>query len=543
MSVNRIYSGAVGACQTCNIPPRCAFDAEIVFSGKADTYRQDQYFFKQYDYLLEMKPQEATEATLTLTARSKRCISKSPHCPTGNVFRADGSLFGEFNPKKVFSGTLPYTGKTGGFSYVEHNPVAVLGSLITRDGLTDDPRYREHYTMRLAECDGKPFLTLPRAVQIGASAINPVTHGLPSLFIEGLRHLASARFNLILYRELTAKVTIGLESEIEEKTKEQRKEERKKQNVAAGYRPSHTGWTKHTGKYDIKNGLTIEGEVVSIIGSDRHGFTTELKQEFTKGKNKLSLINSIDNGFNTINNMLKKGKGADAGYPLVSTKFRYPILEIEGAIKTHQSESNGVITQGNVSVGFAPLFGFNITVDLLTAFIAFLGPAGRAINTARIAAKKQAEAVKDGEDGAYLTVKLDLTFSFGIHGNFKFKTDDYGKFVSDGRDIGLEGEIIGDACIEGGARYFGMTGFFKAGAEIKSTLIMDFDKKEGNDLTAVVYHEGVKAKVYAKFGTGENSNSKENGKVSKKVTPGDYKEWIIYDELDKEKSDWRFSLD
>lgn len=107
MSVNRIYSGAVGTCQTCNIPPRCAFDAEIVFSGKADTYRQDQYFFKQYDYLLEMKPQEAAEATLTLTARSKRCISKSPHCPTGNVFRTDGSLFGEFNPKKAFSGTLP----------------------------------------------------------------------------------------------------------------------------------------------------------------------------------------------------------------------------------------------------------------------------------------------------------------------------------------------------------------------------------------------------------------------------------------------------
>lgn len=540
MSGNRTYSGTTSACQSCNIPPRCALEATVDFAGKTDVYRQEQHFVKQYSYLIEQK--NGSEVPLKLTTKQMHCISKSPHCPTGNVFDETGALFADFNPEKNFDSRLPYTRQTRGFSFEENNPISVLTNLLTRSGLTGDPRYLQHYTMRLSECNGKPFLTLPRTVQIGAAAINPVTYGLPTLFIEGLRHLASARFNLILYRELTAKVTIGLESEIEEKTKDQRKEERRKQNVAAGYRPSHTGWTKHTGKYDIKKGLTIEGEVVSIIGSDRHGFTTELKQEFTKGKNKLSLINSIDNGFNTINNMLKKGKGADAGYPLVSTKFRYPILEIEGGIKTHQSESNGVITQGNVSVGFAPLFGFNITVDLLTAFIAFLGPAGRAINTARIAAGKQAEAVKDGEDGAYLIVKLDLTFSFGIHGDFKFKTDDYGKFVSDGRNISLEGEIIGDACIEGGARYFGISGFFKAGAEIKSTLIMAFDKKEGDDLTAVVYHEGVKAKVYTKFGTGENSDSKENGKISKKITPGEYEEWIIYDELDKEKSDWRFSL-
>ncbi|MEY0004134.1 hypothetical protein AB7W62_18495 [Morganella morganii] len=533
-----------GACQTCKIPPACTLDAEIAFAGKTDTYRQEQYFFKHYDYLVEMKAQDtedvATEAPLTLTASAKRCISKSPHCPTGNIFRSDGSLFGEFNPEKSFSGTLPYTGKTGGFSYDEYNPVAVLESLISRDGLTDDPRYREYYTMRLAECNGKPFLTLPRALQIGTSVINPVTHGLPVLFVEGLRHLASARFNLILYRELTATVSIGLESALKKKNNDERKEERIEQNVAAGYRPSHGGWTKHTSRYQIKNGVTIEGEVLSVIGSDRHGYTAELKQEFIQNKNKLTLLNCIDNGFNIINGALQTGKD-NQKFPLISAEFCYPKLEITGGVKTVLSDTAGVITEGNISVGFAPFFGFKITVDLLTALTRFLGAYGHVISTAREAAAAQEDAVREGEDGVYVILKLELMFSFGVHGEYKFKTDDRGDFKSDGRRVGLQGEIIGDAHVEGGVRVFGVGGFFKAGAEIKATLKMDFDKEDGDDLTAVVYHEGVKARVYVKMSRADTTDKTGNN-ASVASEAGNYKEWIIYDELEKEDSEWRFSL-
>ncbi|MDH0357038.1 hypothetical protein [Morganella sp. GD04133] len=557
MLLDILRSATTAACQTCHLLPRCAFYAEIHFAGKTDTYRQEAYFFKEYDHLLEMKAHDANkaedededvhdvgaEAPLTLITRSKHCMSKSPHCPTGNIFRADDSLFGEFNPEKAFTGSLPYTGKTRGFSYTEYNPVAVLESLITRGGLTDDPRYRQHYTMRLAECDGKPFLTLPRGAQVGMAVMKPVTHGLPMLYIEGLRHLASARFNLILYRELTATVSIGLESSLKKKNDEERKEERTKQNQEAGYKPSHGGWTKHTSKYQIKSGVTIEGEVLSVIGRDRYGYTAALKKEFTKNKNKLTLLNAIDKGFNMLNSALQKGKNNQI-FPLVSAEFCYPKLEITGGVKTVQSDTAGVgvITEGNISVGFAPFFGFKITLDLLTALSRFLGPYGHVVNTVRTAAAAQEDTFKEGGDGVYAILKLELIFSFGVHGGYKFKTNDYGKFKSDGRSIGLQGEIVGDAHVEGGVRVFGVGGFFEAGAEIKSTLTMDFDKEEGDDLTAVVYHEGVKAKVYVKVSRGQNSRNKGKDDVLSTVEAGKFEEWIIYEALDKDDSEWRFSL-
>ncbi|MGJ3351873.1 hypothetical protein AAZR23_20765, partial [Morganella sp. Je.2.23] len=83
----------------------------------------------------------------------------------------------------------------------------------------------------------------------------------------------------------------------------------------------------------IKNGVTIEGEVLSVIGSDRHGYTAELKQEFIQNKNKLTLLNCIDNGFNIINGALQTGKD-NQKFPLISAAFCYPKLEITGGVKT-----------------------------------------------------------------------------------------------------------------------------------------------------------------------------------------------------------------
>ncbi|KJF76160.1 hypothetical protein UA45_20095 [Morganella morganii] len=128
----------------------------------------------------------------------------------------------------------------------------------------------------------------------------------------------------------------------------------------------------------------------------------------------------MDTGFNTINKALRKGK--DEGlFPLVSAEFLYPKLEIEGSIKTDMSAENRVINRGEVIVGFAPFFGFKITLDLLTALTRFLGPYGHVVNTARTVAATKEEAVKAGEDGAYVILKLELTFSFGIHGFYEFK--------------------------------------------------------------------------------------------------------------------------
>lgn len=541
MSANRIRFMMSNVCQTCHIPPRCTLGASITFGSIQDTYRQEPSFSRHYYYLVDPDKKPYTRIPLELTATPKHCISNSKTCPTGNVFTEDRALFAEFNPASPFTGSLLYTNKISGFSLEEHNPVVILERLITRDNTETDPRYRQHYTMRLSECDGKPFLSLPRAMQIGAAAILPVTHGLPVLFAEGARALADARFHLILNRELIAKVSIGLESEINEKSTKDRKIEQIRNNAKAGKRPTANGWTKRTDKYQIKKSLTIEGDILSVIGSDRIGHNKELKQVFTKDKNKLSLLDYMDTGFNTINKALRKGK--DEGlFPLVSAEFLYPKLEIEGSIKTDMSAENRVINRGEVIVGFAPFFGFKITLDLLTALTRFLGPYGHVVNTARTVAATKEEAVKAGEDGAYVILKLELTFSFGIHGFYEFKTDDNGRFSSADREVEIHGEITGDAHIEAGVNIFGVSGFFRVGAEFKTTLKMGFDRDEGDDLTAVVYHEGVKAKVYVKVSKSGSSPSKKGGGDEDSATDGKYEEWVIYEELPKDKSDWKFKL-
>lgn len=541
MSANRIRFMMSNVCQTCHIPPRCTLGASITFGSIQDTYRQEPSFSQHYYYLVDPDKKPYTRIPLELTATPKHCISNSKTCPTGNVFTEDRALFAEFNPASPFTGSLLYTNKISGFSLEEHNPVVILERLITRDNTEADPRYRQHYTMRLSECDGKPFLTLPRAMQIGAAAILPVTRGLPALFAEGARALADARFHLILNRELIAKVSIGLESEINEKSTKDRKKEQIRNNAKAGKRPTANGWTKRTDKYQIKRSLTIEGEVTSVIGSDRIGHNKELKQVFTKDKNKLSLLDYVDNGFNTINKALQKGKNNQT-FPLVSAELLFPKLEIEGSIKTDMSAENRVINRGEVIVGFAPFFGFKITLDLITALTRFLKKYGAIITVIRTAAATKEEAVKNGENGVYAVSKVDLTFSFGIHGFYEFKTDDNGWFSSAGREVEIHGEITGDAHVEAGVNVFGVGGFFRVGANFETTLKMGFDRDEGDDLTAVIYHDGVKAQVYVKTSKGEDNSDSEVQKPSMTSEQGNFKEWVIYEELPKDKSDWKFKL-
>lgn len=457
----------------------------------------------------------------------------------GNVFNEDGSLYGDFSAQKIFDDVIEYTKPLYGISISENNPISLLSSFIHREGFTHDPRYRQRYSMRLSECDAAPFLTIPKMIKLLQVGLSPMANGAALLYQEGRRQLASAQFDLILYRELKVSVEFGLESALKEKSVDDRKAKQKTENVARGYQPTHSGWTKHTKKYGIKRGLSIKGEITSIIGDETVAFNTELKQEFIKNKNKLNLTNSIDTAFNKINSALSSGNRVQ--YPLVSTEFCYPILKIEGGIKTHQSSNHAVITQGNVSVGFTPLFGFQITVDLLTAFATY-AHVDFVVSNAREFLEKYEDSVKEGSEGAYAKMVLELTFSCGLHGNFKFKTDDEGEFESDGRDIEIQGELIGNAHLEAGINYWGIQGFFEAGAEIAAKLNIAFDKDKGDDLTVVIYHEGIKAKVYAKYGVGKKKNKNNKELPTSTKTTGGYQEWGIYKKLSKDESDWRFIL-
>ncbi|MGO2306530.1 MAG: hypothetical protein ACTH5W_17705 [Providencia sp.] len=77
----------------------------------------------------------------------------------------------------------------------------MLDSFIYREGFTDDPRYRQRYSMRLSECGAAPFLTMHNAIKLLQVTLNPMTHGAALLYQEGKKHLTSAQFDLVLYRE------------------------------------------------------------------------------------------------------------------------------------------------------------------------------------------------------------------------------------------------------------------------------------------------------------------------------------------------------
>ena len=132
----------------------------------------------------------------------------------------------------------------------------------------------------------------------------------------------------------------------------------------------------------------------------------------------------------------------------------------------------------------------------------------------------------------------------------KYKTDDEGitKFDQEGSGVELPFKISCETNIRGGFQYYGISGFFKAEAQLETTLKAGWAPSGNGEI--VFYHKGIKAYASVEYGIGiankeENEDiglidrSTTNTKVEKTDKPLD-KEWIILEPLSKDKSTYRW---
>ncbi|MDE9448794.1 hypothetical protein KKJ04_25645, partial [Xenorhabdus bovienii] len=79
-------------------------------------------------------------------------------------------------------------------------------------------------------------------------------------------------------------VTLGAAEEIEKFTDEQRRQQQKEVNRQNGlrHRGSH-GWRRNTNPYEVRNSLTITGEITAEKGAETRSWSKELEFEFKKG--------------------------------------------------------------------------------------------------------------------------------------------------------------------------------------------------------------------------------------------------------------------
>ncbi|WP_323864813.1 hypothetical protein [Xenorhabdus cabanillasii] len=101
----------------------------------------------------------------------------------------------------------------------------------------------------------------------------------------GNKVIIGTNIHLYLNENQKFDVSIGATEEIEKFTDEQRRQQQKETNRKNGLRHKGSyGWRKNTKPYEIRNSLTITGEITAERGAETRSWSKELEFEFKKAK-------------------------------------------------------------------------------------------------------------------------------------------------------------------------------------------------------------------------------------------------------------------
>ncbi|EOX8481121.1 hypothetical protein AIT98_004422 [Salmonella enterica subsp. indica] len=523
----------------CKNPDTCTHALKITTTVPEETYE-----YKQGESLpvIYLHDRDAEGVDVTTTLIGKTCVSSSPDCPSGVIYNdyylsqlKKGQnnnklkyLSYEEKLKLTMEGANSVNIKTPGSGYIyealEYLDIVTFLTDVVFEGI--EKIDKTEYALQVGECLGQPIqeMIFPLKTTANDRAKYPI--------------YTTVDTRIVVYPKLVWEVNINISSSKNDGTKELTDDER--YDIIQGRTQNDQ---MSVGKYAITRGVTINGSASIEVGNANKDYKKTIEKEFTRYKDKLTLLRNAEKTINTVTNLFKAD---DKKIQLLSIDIKYPSLNIKGSGELLLRKDNKPYVKCGVDVNLDPLIQFTITLDLIQAFAAYFH---QERNIARIREKAQSQEgdVKSGKNGAYAKVVLNLIVSGNINLSYRYAADDNNEFHSELGDknegrLGLSLE----SKIEAGLRLVIIEAFFSAEAKISAECCFALDKKQKKDLELIFYHNGIVmyAEYKIKVSIGDSSED-QSADADKKNTESNNSweegegEWTLCKPLSKEASPYK----
>ncbi|EMO7867086.1 hypothetical protein WDR94_004179 [Citrobacter amalonaticus] len=525
----------------CKNPDTCTHALKIITTVPEETYEYKQGESLPVIYLHD-KDAKGVDVTTTLTG--KTCVSNSPDCPSGviyNEYYLSQLKKGQNNNKLRYLGyeekfnlTMEGTSnvkiKTSGSGYVyetlEYLDIVTFLTDVVFEGV--DKIDKTEYTLQVGECLGQPVqeMIFPLKTSANDRAKYPI--------------YTTVDTRIVVYPKFVWEVDVNISASKNDGTKELTDDER--YDIVQGKTQNDQ---MSVGKYAITRGVAIDGSASIAIGSVSKDYKKTMEKEFTRYKDKLTLLRNAEKTIDTVTNLFKAD---DKKIQLLSIDIKYPNLNIKGSSELLLRKDNKPYVKCGVDVNLAPLIQFTITLDLIQAFAAYFH---QERNIARIREKAQSHEgdVKSGKNGVYAKAVLNLIVSGNVNLSYRYTSNEKNEFHSELGDknegrLGLSLE----SKVEAGLRVVVVEAFFCAEAKISAECCFALDKKQNKDLELIFYHNGIVmyAKYKIKVNIGNNDQDKNTPPSKGESSDNNWEEgegkWILCKPLSKDASPYKLNF-
>lgn len=524
---------------SCKNPDTCTHALEIKTNTPEATYE-----YKQGESLptIYLHDKDATGVKLTTTLIGKTCVSNSPDCPSGVIFNdyylsplkkgvnndtlkylssndklklsigEVGEKVSDFETSKYISGCL------------EELDIVTFLSDVVFEGLNNVDK--TEYELQVGECLGQsvPEVIFPLKTPANDKAKYPI--------------YTTVDTRIVVFPKFTWSVGVTITGGKNNGTKELNDDER--YDIVQG-RTNNDSMS--VGKYAITRGLIIDGSASISVGSSNKDYKKTMQPEFTRYKDKLSLLKNAEKTIDTVTRLFKAD---DNKIQLLKVDIKYPLIDINGSGELFLGKDNKPAMKSSVDVKLSPLINFTITLDLIQAFAAYFH---QEKNIARIREKadSQEDDVKNGKNGIYAKAVLNIIVMGDINLSYRYLSDEKSDFHSElgDKNEGKLGLVL-ESKVEAGLKVVIVEAFFSAEAKLTAECCFALEKKQDKDLELVFFHNGIvlyaKYKIKVEIG---DKNKKGNGKVGEEEPPEDEcweegeGEWTICKKLEKDKSPYK----
>lgn len=465
-------------------------------------------------------------------------MTQNPLCPQGIIYSKEkGSTLKVFNDgscdynAKFYDDDLSFFKKYDAIDFL-------VDFVLPKDPIKSIPK--TVYVLNIGQCDGETYSPTTLAFDDGTS----------KNIIHPLRSAISSQINIYPEHKWEACLAIGLDAEVKKFTDREIKKQQKIENKNNGVpQRGYRGWTKRERSL-INKSLEIDGKLLCESNGVTYDYSKSLKLDFNNKSDKLSLLNKSIRTIDFLCESFSTSKENDAKITMLDTQIAYPTIEIKGSGELKESqELNQLYIERKVSIGFAPLIGVKITLDLLQAFAAWYH-SDVFLSVIREGLLSGEDDYEKGDNAAYAGLKINFIIEGEIDLSLSFSSNEKKEWKWEKDDL-FEAKLSFalDANCRAGARFYFIYGAIEMGGKAVAEGCIGFDSSEEDKLDLVLYHNGVKAEDYVSYTYGvsvEEINPDESeglpqssGQEPEKNVE---KEWIIYEKMERKDSKCRFNL-
>ncbi|OAT25574.1 hypothetical protein M976_03717 [Buttiauxella ferragutiae ATCC 51602] len=527
---------------SCKNPDTCTHALEIKTSTPDATYE-----YKQGESLpvIYLHDKDAEGVKVTTTLAGKTCVSNSPDCPSGVIYN---DYYLSQLTKGINNDTLKYLsydeklkltmggmGTKGGeltaskyvYGALEYLDIVTFLSDVVFDGLNKIDK--TEYELQAGECLGQPVkeLIFPLKTTANDKAKYPI--------------YTTVDTRIIVFPKFSWSVGVNITGGKNNGTKELTDDER--YDILQG---RNNNESMSVGKYAITRGVSIDGTASISVGSSSKDYQKTMQAEFTRYKDKLSLLKKAEETIDTVTSLFKAD---DSKIQVLKVDVKYPLIDVKGSGELFLGKNNKPYIHCAVDVKLSPLINFTITLDLIQAFAAYFHQE-RNIAKIREKAQSQEDDVNKGGNGIYAKAVLNLIVTGDINLSYRYLSDEKYDFHSElgDKNEGTLGLAL-ESKVEAGLKVVIVEAFFSAEAKITAECCFALEKKKEKDLELIFFHNGIViyAKYKIKVDIGDK-NKKGIGEVSEEDPPDNDSwdegegEWAICKAMNKDSSTYRVIL-